>query len=207
VDAAAGVITVDPEDTTLAETRALITTLSAETAVPFQPGVLADGTAVPLLANLGSVSAVAEAIHRGAEGVGLFRTEFLFLNATTAPSVAEQREHYTRLLAAFPGRTVVVRALDVGADKPLTFLNTSIEKNPALGLRGLRALRANEQILRDQLTALAGADASTDANLWVMAPMVATVEETRYFTRIAREAGLRTTGVMMEVPSAALLAD
>jgi phosphotransferase system enzyme I (PtsI) len=97
--------------------------------------------------------------------------------------------------------------LDAGADKPLAFLNDAHEENPALGLRGLRALRASEDILREQLTALAEADAATDADLWVMAPMVATVEETRYFTDLAREYGLKTAGVMVEVPAAALLAD
>ncbi|MEO7122315.1 MAG: phosphoenolpyruvate--protein phosphotransferase [Lacisediminihabitans sp.] len=207
VDAAAGLVTIDPDEEALAATRARIAERAAEVAVPVGPGALADGTAVPLLANLGSAKGAAEAVELGAEGVGLFRTEFLFLDATTAPTVAEQQKHYTRLLEAFPGRKVVVRALDAGADKPLNFLNAATEENPALGLRGLRALRANEQILRDQLTALAAADAATEADVWVMAPMVSTVEETRYFTRIAREVGLKTVGVMVEVPSSALLAD
>ncbi len=207
VDAAAGLVTVDPDEDTVAETRERIAERAAEVAIPVGPGVLADGTAVPLLANLGSASGAAEAVELGAEGVGLFRTEFLFLDATTAPTVAEQQEHYTKLLEAFPGKKVVVRALDAGADKPLSFLNAATEENPALGLRGLRALRANEQILRDQLTALVAADAATEADLWVMAPMVSTVEETRYFSRIAKEVGLKTAGVMVEVPSSALLAD
>jgi phosphotransferase system enzyme I (PtsI) len=207
VDAAAGLVTVDPDEDTLAETRERIAERAAEVAIPVGPGALADGTAVPLLANLGSASGAAEAVELGAEGVGLFRTEFLFLDATTAPTVAEQQEHYTKLLEAFPGKKVVVRALDAGADKPLSFLNAATEENPALGLRGLRALRANEQILRDQLTALVAADAATEADLWVMAPMVSTVEETRYFSRIAKEVGLKTAGVMVEVPSSALLAD
>ncbi len=138
---------------------------------------------------------------------GLFRTEFLFLDADTAPSVREQQEHYTRLLTAFAGRKVVVRVLDAGADKPLSFLNDAHEENPALGLRGIRALRHSEVILREQLTALAAADAATDAELWVMAPMIATVEETRYFTALAKELGIRVAGVMVETPSAALVAD
>jgi phosphotransferase system enzyme I (PtsI) len=102
---------------------------------------------------------------------------------------------------------VVVRALDAGADKPLSFLNDAHEENPALGLRGLRALRASEPILRDQLTALALADAETEAELWVMAPMVSDSEETEYFVALGRELGLKTLGVMAEVPSLALLAD
>ena len=211
VDAASGLVTVDPPTELLDSIRLKLVAGVEEAPVPVGPGALADGTAIPLLANLGSAGRAAgsaeEAIELGAEGVGLFRTEFLFLDSTKAPTVAEQQEHYTRLLEAFAGRKVVVRAFDAGSDKPLSFLNASPEENPALGVRGLRALRANEQILRDQLTALAGADAATDAELWVMAPMVSTVEETRYFTRMAREAGLRTAGVMVEVPSSALLAD
>ncbi|MET0989342.1 MAG: phosphoenolpyruvate--protein phosphotransferase [Glaciihabitans sp.] len=207
VDATSGVVTDSPSEDALERARALIAARAAATVVPVGPGALADGTTVPLLANLGSVDGAQAAVEKGAEGVGLFRTEFLFLDADTAPTVAEQQEKYTQLLTTFAGKKVVVRALDAGADKPLSFLNDEPEENPALGLRGLRALRANETILRDQLTALAGADAVSDADLWVMAPMVSTVEETRYFTAIARELGLKTAGVMVEVPAAALLAD
>ncbi|MFF5627281.1 phosphoenolpyruvate--protein phosphotransferase [Microbacterium sp. NPDC012755] len=207
VDAAAGIVTADPsdEEKTRAAERAAAR-LSAD-AAPLTPGALADGTRIALLANLGKPADAADAVARGAEGVGLFRTEFLFLSSAQAPTIAQQRESYRELLAAFPGKKVVVRMLDAGADKPLAFLNDSHEENPALGLRGLRALRASEDILREQLTALAEADAETDADLWVMAPMVATVEETVYFTTLAREYGLKTAGVMVEVPSSALLAD
>ena len=207
VDAASGVVVTGPsaEELERAAQRAADRLSSVD--APLTPGALADGTAVPLLANLGKPADAADAVARGAEGVGLFRTEFLFLSATQAPTVEQQRESYRELLAAFPGKKVVVRMLDAGADKPLAFLNDAHEENPALGLRGLRALRASEDILREQLTALAEADAATDADLWVMAPMVATVEETRYFTDLAREYGLKTAGVMVEVPAAALLAD
>ena len=207
VDAAAGIVTVDPTDDEKdrADERAAARR-SADDA-PLTPGALADGTLIPLLANLGKPADAADAVERGAEGVGLFRTEFLFLSSAQAPTVEQQREAYRELLAAFPGKKVVVRMLDAGADKPLAFLNDAHEENPALGLRGLRALRASEDILREQLTALAEADAATEADLWVMAPMVATVEETQYFTSLAREYGLKTAGVMVEVPAAALLAD
>ncbi|WP_434332349.1 phosphoenolpyruvate--protein phosphotransferase [Microbacterium sp. CGR1] len=207
VDAAAGLVTLDPTDDEKerAEQRAAARR-SADDA-PLTPGALADGTLIPLLANLGKPADASDAVERGAEGVGLFRTEFLFLSSAQAPTVEQQRESYRELLAAFPGKKVVVRMLDAGADKPLAFLNDAHEENPALGLRGLRALRASEDILREQLTALAEADAATEADLWVMAPMVATVEETEYFTALAREYGLKTAGVMVEIPSSALLAD
>ena len=213
VDAAAGVVTVDPTDDEKARAQNRADARKAAASAPLTDGALADGTKVPLLANLGKPGGAAEAVELGAEGVGLFRTEFLFLSSSSAPTVEEQRAAYTELLSAFPGKKVVVRVLDAGADKPLPFLNDAHEENPALGLRGLRALRASEDILREQLTALAEADAATrateagPADLWVMAPMVSTVEETRYFTELAKDYGLKTTGVMVEVPSSALLAD
>ena len=207
VDATSGAVTVDPTAPERAAAEAALADRAAAKQVPVGPGALADGTPIPLLANLGSVDNLDEAVEKGAEGVGLFRTEFLFLDADKAPGVADQQAKYAALFDAFPGKKVIVRALDAGADKPLSFLNDEPEENPALGLRGLRALRANEPILRDQLTAIASAAAISEADVWVMAPMVSTVEETRYFTRLAKELGLKTAGVMIEVPAAALLAD
>ncbi|MGJ9425756.1 phosphoenolpyruvate--protein phosphotransferase [Nesterenkonia halotolerans] len=207
VDAVAGTVFTEPTEEQISDAESRRAAREAEAAAPLTPGALADGTSVPLLANLGSPKGTAEAVELGAEGVGLFRTEFLFLSADEAPSVEEQRESYQQLLEAFPGKKVVVRALDAGADKPLSFLNDQPEENPALGLRGLRALMANEAILKDQLTALAQAQENTEADLWVMAPMVSTVEEAEEFTALAKEHGLATAGVMVEVPSIALMAD
>ncbi len=206
VDAAKGVVTTAPTSDELAQAQHRADTRAAAGSAPLTPGALKDGHAVPLLANLGKPGGAAQAVELGAEGVGLFRTEFLFLSATQAPTVEEQTASYTELLQAFPGKKVVVRALDAGADKPLAFLNDAHEDNPALGLRGLRALRASEDILREQLTALANADAASDADLWVMAPMVSTVEETEYFVTLAKEYGIKTAGVMVEVPSSAIQA-
>jgi phosphotransferase system enzyme I (PtsI) len=207
LDAAAGLIVTAPTDAQKAEAERRIAERAARVNAPVRPGALADGTPVPLLANLGNADGAAAAVELGAEGVGLFRTEFLFLGATNAPSIQQQQQQYQRMLNKFPGKKVVVRALDAGADKPLAFLNDAEEENPALGLRGLRSLRASEDILREQLTALAQADAASEADVWVMAPMVATVEETEYFVGLAHELGLKTAGVMVEVPSLALLAD
>lgn len=207
VDAANDTVVQGPTPEQVDDARARIAERAARAAAPVTPGALADGTPVPLLANLGSADGAEEALALGAEGVGLFRTEFLFLDANSAPSVTEQQAQYTRMLSAFAGKKVVVRVLDAGADKPLSFLNDAPEENPALGLRGIRALRHSEVILREQLTALAAADAATDADLWVMAPMIATVEETRYFTDLCRELGIKVAGVMVETPSAALIAE
>ncbi|CAN5349594.1 phosphoenolpyruvate--protein phosphotransferase [soil metagenome] len=207
LDAASGIVTIDPADDAVQEAQQRIADRAALAAAPITDGALADGTKVPLLANLGSPKDAAGAVELGAEGVGLFRTEFLFLDATTAPTVEDQQAQYTELLQHFPGKKVVVRALDAGADQPLAFLNDAHEENPALGLRGLRALRAKIQILHDQLAALKGAQDATDADLWVMAPMVADAEETKFFVEYGKELGLHTVGVMAEVPSLAVVAD
>ncbi|TPW73511.1 phosphoenolpyruvate--protein phosphotransferase [Schumannella sp. 10F1B-5-1] len=207
LDAAAGAVVVDPSSEQVADAEQRIAERAAQAAAPITDGALADGTKVPLLANVGSAKDGPDAVELGAEGVGLFRTEFLFLDSSEAPSVETQTEQYTALLEFFPGKKVVVRALDAGADKPLSFLNDAHEENPALGLRGLRALRASEQILHDQLTALKNAQDATEADLWVMAPMVADAEETAWFVEYGKKLGLKTVGVMAEVPSLAVVAD
>lgn len=207
VDASAGTVTAGPTQAQIDDAEQRIAQRASVQAAPVAPGALSDGTEVPLLANLGSPEGAAEAVELGAEGVGLFRTEFLFLSSEEAPTVGEQTESYTALLQAFPDQKVVVRALDAGADKPLSFLTNTEEENPALGLRGLRALLTDEQVLDDQLTALARAQEATEADLWVMAPMVSTVEEAQRFSELAHAKGLKTAGVMVEVPSSALLAE
>lgn len=207
VDARAGTVELDPDDAAVAAADVERTARQSAASAPITPGALADGHLVPLMANVGSPKDAAKAVELGAEGVGLFRTEFLFLDADTAPTVEQQTASYTELLAAFPGKRVVARVLDAGADKPLSFLNDAHEENPALGLRGIRALRASEHILRDQLTALANAQAATDAQLCVMAPMIADVDETEYFVALGRQLGLEVVGAMAEVPSIAVLAD
>jgi phosphotransferase system enzyme I (PtsI) len=205
VDSAAGTVISEPS---AAEIMAA-TSRAAQPADPdsLAPGQLADGSPIALLANVGNPSEAAAALALGAEGIGLFRTEFLFLDASRAPSVAVQREQYLSLFRAFAGKRVVVRVLDAGADKQLSFLGPSHEENPALGRRGIRALRDSEDILQDQFTALAQAQAETGVDLWVMAPMVADAGETRYFVDLGRTLGLSTLGVTIEVPSAAVLAD
>lgn len=207
VDAETGTVERDPDDERVTLALQRTAALAAIRAASTGPGRLADGHAVPLLANIGSVDSAREAAARGAEGVGLFRTEVLFLGAEKAPSVDEQAETYRAVFAEFPGQKVVVRVLDAGADKPLAFLTDQGEENPALGRRGLRALQAHEEVLRDQLTALATAAAASDAHVQVMAPMVSTPEEAAYFRALAHELGVPTAGVMVEVPSAAILAD
>ncbi|MGO1562073.1 Phosphoenolpyruvate-protein phosphotransferase of PTS system [Actinomycetales bacterium JB111] len=209
VDSASGRVVVSPDEATVAalERRGeALAALAEDTA----DGATADGHGVDLLVNIGTVADAERSAQVPSQGVGLFRTEVLFLEATTAPTVEEQAEAYERVLRAFAGRKVVVRTLDAGADKPLAFAQQDGEENPALGVRGYRLVRTLPDLLADQLAALALAKerAGEDgATLWVMAPMVSTPAEAADFAAAARSAGLATPGVMVEVPAAALRAD
>ena len=170
------------------------------------PGRTADGHPVSLLLNIGDATGAASVAKVDAEGVGLFRTEFLYLDRQEAPAVDEQVALYIGVLEAMDGRKIVVRTLDAGADKPLPFLNPEGEPNPALGVRGLRTARRSPEVLTDQLAALALAQQATGAVVWVMAPMVATAAEAKWFTDLAHEHGLPVAGAMIEIPAAALRA-
>ncbi|WP_449727780.1 phosphoenolpyruvate--protein phosphotransferase [Gephyromycinifex aptenodytis] len=171
------------------------------------PGATRDGTKIALLANIGTADDARAAAQLDLEGSGLFRTEFLFLDRDSAPSLQEQTETYSAVLRAFAGRRVIVRTLDAGADKPLPFADLGPEDNPALGRRGLRLGMLREDLLDTQLQALAAAYQDTGGDLRVMAPMVATVEEAEYFAAKVRAVGLPKVGVMIEVPAAALCAE
>lgn len=170
------------------------------------PGRTADRRRVELLANVADGDSAREGLKAPVEGVGLFRTELCFLDRHEEPTVPEQAGLYAEVLAAFAGTGhVVVRTLDAGSDKPIAFATHQGEENPALGVRGLRLAHDNPGLLERQLDAIASAATSTGAQTWVMAPMVATVEEAATFAAAVRSRGL-VPGVMVEVPSAALMA-
>ncbi|MDT0166103.1 phosphoenolpyruvate--protein phosphotransferase [Actinotalea sp. AC32] len=205
VDAATGVLTVDPDDAVRAAVesrRVALAQLGEDTA----PGRTADGHDVALLANIGTAEDAERLVDAAVEGVGLFRTEVLFLGRDAAPTEDEQVATYARVLTALGRRKVVLRTLDAGADKPLPFVTQPGEENPALGVRGYRLVRVAEDLLRTQLRAVARAAEQTGTDPWVMAPMVATADEARRFAELARGAGVRTVGVMVEVPAVALRA-
>lgn len=208
VDGSTGDVVVNPDP---GERSALTKTAeqrkAALTAVT-GPGATSDGHKIPLLANVGGPGDVPAALEAGAEGVGLFRTEFLFLDESAkAPSEDKQVTAYRQVLEAFPEGRVVVRVLDAGADKPLAFLSPADEPNPALGVRGLRTLLDHPEVLHTQLTALARAAADLPVYLEVMAPMVADRKDAKAFADACRTAGLRAKfGAMIEIPSAALRA-
>ncbi|MGH3416168.1 MAG: phosphoenolpyruvate--protein phosphotransferase, partial [Actinocrinis sp.] len=207
VDAAAGRVTPHPSPELLAAADERARS-RAQAAQVTGPGRTADGVLISLLANVGGPDDVTEALAAGAEGVGLFRTEFLYLGSATPPSLETQVAAYKAVLDGFAGRRVVARTLDAGADKPLPFLPLGAEPNPALGVRGLRAFRgAHQDLLDTQLAALAQAAEGSSAELWVMAPMIADEDDAAWFAERARAHGLSTVGAMIEVPSAALRAD
>jgi phosphotransferase system enzyme I (PtsI) len=204
VDGGDGRVLPDPSEEDLARARTAAAAHSAALRAT-GPGATSDGHAVPLLANIGGPQDVAAALEHGAEGVGLFRTEFLFLDRVTPPGEDEQETAYRAVLEAFP--YVVVRTLDAGADKPLAFLpGAGDEPNPALGERGLRMLRRHPGVLEGQLRALARAARALPVELLVMAPMVADAAEAREFADACRTAGIAHAGVMIEIPAAALRA-
>jgi phosphotransferase system enzyme I (PtsI) len=207
VDGSHGQITLDPgpEDVARANARATARRLLAEQSAG--PGRTRDGHPVSLLVNIGTVDEALRAAAGDNEGVGLFRTEALFLERRDAPSLEEQTQTYTRVFAAFAPRKIVVRTLDAGADKPLAFVDHGHEENPALGVRGLRVATRRPDLLSTQLTALARAVQATGADVWVMAPMVAVPAEARSFRAQVESVGLRTPGVMVEIPAAALRAE
>ena len=182
-----------------------------------EPAVTRDGTRIEVAANIGSDEDAARAVELGAEGVGLFRTEFLFLDRTRPISEEEQYEAYRSVLSTFGHHLVVVRTLDVGGDKQVPGIEIGEELNPFLGLRGIRLTLARPEMMHAQLRALLRAGSA--GRLGIMAPMVATKAELSAFRAALDEAerslvadGLDYStdyqvGIMIEVPSAALIAD
>ncbi len=175
------------------------------------PATLASGQTVELLSNVqdrasATIAAASQRLGQG-QGVGLFRTEILFLETPREPSIARQAQVYELIFAAFAGEKVVVRTLDAGSDKPVPFATLDFEPNPALGVRGIRVASLNDRILTNQLDAIALASKeSSDTEVWVMAPMISTLPEAKKFGDLCRERGLKP-GIMIEVPSAAVLID
>jgi phosphotransferase system enzyme I (PtsI) len=202
VDGSAGVVRVAPAAAEVEAVREAEAARQDRLRSASGPGSTSDGHQVALYANIGG----AKDLHGDVEGVGLFRTELLYLDHAEEPSFDHQVSVYTEVFAALPGRKVVVRTLDAGADKPLPFLHQADEPNPALGVRGLRISWRRPDVLETQLKAIAAAAAAASAEVWVMAPMVATPQEAATFVAACRAAGLPTAGAMVEIPAAALRA-
>ena len=207
VDGGVGEVIVDPTPAEQDQLAERAQRRAAALAGSVGEGATKDGHKVALLANIGTADDARSAAGQDLEGSGLFRTEFLFLDRDSAPSLEEQTATYTEVFTAFGDRRIVVRTLDAGADKPLSFADLGPEENPALGRRGLRLGMLREDLLDTQLSALAAAYQATRADVRVMAPMVGTVEEAEYFADKVRGVGLPKVGVMIEIPAAALRAE
>src|SRR5829696_2402576 len=206
VDGTEGTVAVAPDEAAVQEALDAEEAKLAALRAVSGPGRTSDGHPVQLLVNIAGDKDLGPAAAADSEGVGLFRTEFLFLDRPTAPTLEEQQAVYQRVFDAFPGRKVVVRTLDAGADKPLEFVTVPDEPNPALGVRGLRTSRRHPELLEEQLTAVARAAEGSQAQVWVMAPMVSTTAEAAAFAEQVRGHGLASGGVMVEVPAAAIRA-
>lgn len=209
VDARAGTVTVEPEESAASEAAAQDKRMREKAAGWTGPAELAGGFPVDLLANVQDADGAEVAAAGPAGGIGLFRTELAFLDRPTEPTFDEQAELYARVLRAFPDSKVVTRTLDAGSDKPLAFAGMVKEDNPALGVRGIRVDLLDRGLLDRQLDAMAEAGrrvGGSQSSPWVMAPMIATVDEARDFAGRCRERGL-TPGIMVEVPSVAVTVD
>ncbi len=181
------------------------------------PSTTLDGHQVEIFANIGDVSDVEAALHSGAEGVGLLRTEFLFLERETAPTEEEQLQALLAIADKMQGKPLIVRTLDVGGDKELPYLERAVEENPFLGVRAIRLCLANEELFATQLRAILRAGHGRD--LRIMFPMIATCTDldrvTEFLEKVHRDLEQKNvphlwpvkTGIMIEIPSAAIQAE
>ncbi|HEY0315304.1 MAG TPA: phosphoenolpyruvate--protein phosphotransferase [Sphingomonas sp.] len=208
LDAAAATLSIDPSPETIDRSRAEGARRAAFCAEAagraHEPAITRDGARIELFANLGSLKDAIAAAEAGAEGCGLLRTEFLFLDRPSAPDEEEQYRAYQAIADALDGRPLIVRTLDIGADKPVPYLPMAAEENPALGLRGLRLGLARPELLETQLRALA----RVKGDVRVMLPMVVEPGEVRRARAMLAETGSTVPlGIMVETPAAAMLAD
>ena len=223
LDGESGLVLIDPDAAARAalgdRAEALAARRARAAAARGRPGATADGSRVLLVANIGSPDDAARALDAGAEGVGLFRTEFLFMQRQAPPAEEEQVAAYRRAFEAFgPARPVVVRLADIGGDKGIPYLGLPAEANPFLGVRAIRLAYRDPELLRTQLRAIWRAGGLAGVVPHVMAPMVATLEDVDLLDALRDEARAAVvaaghpcaetmvTGIMVEIPAAALLA-
>lgn len=192
---------------------------AAQLSAAMRPAITLDGQRVEVVANIGSAEEAERALEQGAEGVGLFRTEFLYLGRETMPSAQESTAAYRAVFQVLGARPVVVRTLDIGGDKAVSYLGLSAEANPFLGWRGIRMIRERPDILQEQLRSLLIAASDLGTDLRIMLPMVSSLEEIERAREIMHQvrSELQSAGrplpervqfgIMVEVPSAALLSD
>jgi multiphosphoryl transfer protein len=216
LDAERGFLRINPDREQLAaaegELGKRLERRAAEQAAAQREGRTSDGARIEVLANVGSVAEAETAVRNGAEGCGLLRTEFLFLERQSPPDETEQAAEYQRIATALGGRPLTLRTLDIGGDKPIPYLPLPHEDNPALGLRGVRTSLWRPDLLRVQLRAALAIRPETQAR--VLLPMITDAAEIRTVRGMLEEErrGMGRTapielGVMIETPAAALMAD
>ena len=181
-----------------------------------EPSVTLDGTEIQVCANIGGAAGLDLALQNGAQGIGLFRSEFLFLDRDRYPTEEEQFAAYRRAAEAMAGKPVVIRTLDIGADKRADYLGLEPEENPALGFRAIRVCLTRRELFKTQLRAILRASAYGSVS--VMFPMIISLEEVREARKLLEECrrellargcvpGRVEVGIMVETPAAVLLAD
>jgi phosphocarrier protein FPr/phosphocarrier protein len=216
LDGEAGALAVNPTGETIEAKRRVAlerqARREANLAAAGQSCLLADGKRLPVYANVGSVADAARGLAFGAEGSGLLRTEFLFLDRPSAPTEAEQQAEYQAIADALPGLPLTIRTLDIGGDKPIAYLAQEKEENPILGVRGIRVCRRRPDLLSQQFRAIL--KVRPVAQVRVMLPMITDASELRWARELflAEKAALGIEaevplGIMVEVPAAVALAD
>jgi phosphocarrier protein FPr len=215
LDGGKGQLRIDPDpaevDRILTLKRKLAEKKQADLAAAHEAATTTDGHRVEVVANIGGIDDAKQSVTLGGEGVGLLRSEFLYLERQTAPSEDEQAQIYADIAIALDGRPMILRTLDVGGDKPLPYLPMPREENPFLGIRGVRIGLERPELLRTQVRAILRA--AKGHKLRMMFPMIATIDEIRSVKGLVEEeraklsdAGEVELGIMVEVPSAAVMA-
>ena len=220
VDGIRGEITINPSSDVLMQTKNNIEKLQREQEEALSlkdlPAVTPDGLSIELWGNIAHPNEASAVLSSGGSGIGLFRTEFLFMNRNTPPSEDEQFEAYRKVLDEMKPHPVVIRTLDAGGDKEIPYLNIPKEDNPFLGYRAIRIGLTEEQLFITQLKALIRS--STCGNLYIMFPMISSLWEIRRAKTLIQKAasqlddkGMRygkfKVGIMIEIPSAAIMAE
>ncbi len=219
LDGTAGTVRVNVTEAEVAAMRERQRRIAAkreeDLAAAHSPAATTDGHHVEVAANIGNLADAEEGVAKGAEGVGLLRSEFVFLGRTSAPSEDDQAAIYTDIANAVgEGQKLVIRTLDVGGDKPLPYLPIPREENPFLGERGIRVGLDRPDVLRTQVRAILRAANHGHADLHLMFPMVSTIEDYRLGKRVVEEEAAKLgfggnvpVGIMVEVPSVAVMAE
>jgi phosphocarrier protein FPr len=215
LDGGKGQLRINPTDSYIDKIwnrqQQMVKKKAADLALAHQPAITTDGHQLEVVANIGNVDDALQGIEMGAEGVGLLRSEFLYLDRATAPTEDEQYEIYRAVIEALgPDRPLIIRTLDIGGDKPLPYLPMPREENPFLGERGIRIGLNKPQMLRTQMRAVLRA--GQGFKMRIMFPMIATLDEMRDARAILEEERQRLSlqpievGIMVEVPSTAIMA-